>query len=574
MAGTTSPAKAIRRLFRLLKPDRKELTYVYWYSIMAGIVGLSVPIGVQSIIGIISAQTVSTSWVVLVLLILLGLALGGTLKIMQQSIIEVLQQKLFARAAFEFAYRLPRLKLNKIHEYYPPTLANRFFDILSVQKGMEKVVIDLATYSVQVLLSLILLAFYHPLFVVFGLLFVLLLVLLFRLTFSSGLQTSIKESSYKHEMAAWLHEVARHMGTFKLAGKDQVAMQQTDGLVGGYIHAREKHFTVLKTLYKGEVIFKILITASFLLLGTYLVVDKQLNIGQFVAAEIIVISLTTSVEKTAYNMASVYDTLTALEKIGYVTDLDIEPEDGIDLGEVHKGGLDVVVENLSYRFPGNLQNDLQEVTFSLPAGQALCISGFGGSGKTMLLDVLAGFYDDFNGQIMVGGVPLREIKPVSLRILLGDNLSQESFFGGTLWDNLCMGNAAITLDEVNVLAARLELNAYLNSLPSGLFTTLHPEGRGIPRHVASRLMLLRLLLKKPKLIVLDDFLAPVDEELRLRIARWIFDPANGYTILVSTNRKELAALCKQILVLNKGKVEHLGTYDGLSKEAWFNELFH
>jgi ABC-type multidrug transport system fused ATPase/permease subunit len=217
-------------------------------------------------------------------------------------------------------------------------------------------------------------------------------------------------------------------------------------------------------------------------------------------------------------MASVYDTLTALEKIGYVTDLDIEPEDGIDLGEVHKGGLDVVVENLSYRFPGNLQNDLQEVTFTLPAGQALCISGFGGSGKTMVLDVLAGFYDDFNGQIMVGGVPLREIKPVSLRILLGDNLSQESFFGGTLWDNLCMGNEGITLDEVNVIAARLELNAYLNSLPSGLFTTLHPEGRGIPRHVASRLMLLRLLLKKPKLIVLDDFLAPVDEELRLRIA--------------------------------------------------------
>jgi len=333
-AGKSYGASSLKRLFSLINVDKKEIFYIYFYAIFSGIIALTLPLGVQAIIGIISSQQVSTSWFVLIVLIILGLSFSGILKILQQSIIEILQQKLFARAAFEFAYRIPRFKMDLLHKFYPPELVNRFFDVLNIQKGLEKVVLDFTTAGVQVFFSLLILAFYHPLFVFFGFIFLSLLIVLFRLTFNPGVDTSIAASNEKYEMAAWLEELARTMGTFKLSGSDDLALNKTNDIVNKYISARQNHFRIIKTQLRAEVIFKIVITATFLVLGGILVVDKQLNIGQFVAAEIIVISLTAAVEKAVYSMSTVFDTLTALEKVGYVTDIPIDNDKGVDFTKV------------------------------------------------------------------------------------------------------------------------------------------------------------------------------------------------------------------------------------------------
>ena len=573
-AGKSYGASSLKRLFSLINVDKKEIFYIYFYAIFSGIIALTLPLGVQAIIGIISSQQVSTSWFVLIVLIILGLSFSGILKILQQSIIEILQQKLFARAAFEFAYRIPRFKMDLLHKFYPPELVNRFFDVLNIQKGLEKVVLDFTTAGVQVFFSLLILAFYHPLFVFFGFIFLSLLVVLFRLTFNPGVDTSIAASNEKYEMAAWLEELARTMGTFKLSGSDDLALNKTNDIVNKYISARQNHFRIIKTQLRAEVIFKIVITATFLVLGGILVVDKQLNIGQFVAAEIIVISLTAAVEKAVYSMSTVFDTLTALEKVGYVTDIPIDNDKGVDFTKVDcSKGVKLSVKNLGYNFSGQTKFSLNGVSFELERGEKICISGLHGSGKSTLIDLLCGFYESFEGELSFNDIPVRNIKMTSLQRVIGDNLSQQDIFKASLKDNLTMGKDVDTTKLVEVCNT-FGLMDFIKQLEKGFETMMDPEGRKFPRTVLSKIILARSIIKEPKILILDDFLTNLEGSDKEKITNWLFSEEHRWTIVVSSNDSFLAKKCDKVLIMENGKEVFEDTFENVTKQEKYKSIFY
>ncbi|MCI5081719.1 MAG: ABC transporter transmembrane domain-containing protein, partial [Saprospiraceae bacterium] len=212
-----TPWSPLRRFFRLLELDRKDIYYIYIYAIFSGIIALSLPLGIQAIIGLIAGGALSASIYVLIAIITVATALNGLLKVMQITLTEHIQRRIFVRSAFDFAYRIPRLRLDKIVSQHPPELVNRFFDTLTLQKGLPKILIDLSTAVLQIFFGLLLISFYHPFFISFGLFLIVLLGLIFVLTGQKGLRTSLKESKYKYEVAYWLEELARTMSTFKLA---------------------------------------------------------------------------------------------------------------------------------------------------------------------------------------------------------------------------------------------------------------------------------------------------------------------------------------------------------------------
>ena len=126
---------------------------------------------------------------------------------------------------------------------------------------------------------------------------VLLIYGVFKLTAQRGIETSLDESKNKYKVAHWLQEVARSVVSFKLSGKTSLALQKNDNLVHNYLHSRESHFKILVIQFIQMISFKVLVTAGLLLIGGFLVLDQKMNIGQFVAAEIIVLLVINSVEK-------------------------------------------------------------------------------------------------------------------------------------------------------------------------------------------------------------------------------------------------------------------------------------
>lgn len=553
----------LRRLLNMLSLDRKDIHIIYFYSVVSGLIALSLPLGIQSIINFIMAGQVSKSWIILVVVVVLGVVMSGVLTIFQLSITEAIQQRIFYRSATEFTYRIPRLKIEKLNDQYAPQLINRFFDTLTIQKGISKIIIDAPAAILQIFFGIILLSFYHPLFVGFGAITILAVALVFVFTFPRGLKTSMEESTYKYKVAFWLEELARVIGTFKLAGDAPIARTKTDTLVAGYIRARKAHFRILVVQYANLIGFKAAITGILLMVGGFLVIDNQISIGQFVASEIIIVLIMNSSEKLLYTSETLFDLLTAVAKVGQVLDLPLEPDNSKSrqMTIVKDGPFSVKIENLTfYHDYAHKSKVLDNVNLDIQPGQVVVITGKSGSGKSHLLHLIAGNYVDFEGSVEIGGWPLRNWCKDTLRGNIGDFFSEENLFWGTIQENITMGNP-VSIERLMEVSRALGLDDYINKLDAGYQTELNPEGNILPSHIRKKVLIARSIVYDPKLVLSEDLLQGLDKATQNKYLDLIFGSERTYTFIAVSHNVVMASRADLIVVMDDGKVVWQGPYD-------------
>ncbi len=573
MASTSGPSP-LRRFLSLLKPDRKDIIYVYVYSVLIGILALVGPLGVQAIINLIAGGDFNASLVILVAVVTGASVLVGALKVMQYVIAETLQRRLFSRASFEFAYRLPRIKLAELKEHYPPELVNRFFDVLTVQKGLPKILLDLSGAAMQIIFGLVLLSLYHPFFAAFGGVLLLFLLLTLSLMAPSGLATSLEESKYKYRVAGWLEDIARASNTFKLAGGEQLTMRRTNALLGGYLDARAAHFKVLLNHYVFLIIFQALVTAFFLLLGGKLVIDNQINIGQFVAAEIVILLIISSAEKLIFALDVVYDTLTGVEKIASVTDLEIEEDGTLDFASVDTGnGMSVTAKDLAFTYPESGIVALNKINFELKPNERVCIAGYNRSGRSTLIQLLAGSRKDYTGILAFNQTPMANLKLEGLRQAIGDYTPEESIVPGTLIDNICLGHPGVNFADVQWALGVAQLSSWVAEQPNGYDTELVAEGLNVPGSIRVRLLVARAIVRRPRLLVLGNLLDRLEPITRRRIVSELANKRQQWTLVILSNEPEVALSCDRVLMLRRGGILFDGTPEDTlayapTKEIW------
>ena len=543
MSTTISP---LTRIWNLVREEQTDITSVYFYATLNGFIQLSLPVGIQAIIGFVLGGVMSTSLVLLISLVVLGVLAAGLMQTNQMKVIEKIQQKIFVRYAFAFAERIPRLDLKKVNTFYLPELVNRFFDTVSLQKSLSKLLLELPTAMIQILFGLLLLSFYHPAFIFFGILLIATLWLILHTSGSKGLQTSLDESAYKYALAGWFEELARVVQSFKFSMHTGLHLQKADHKAIAYLDARQRHFRILLLQYRILIFFKVLITAAILVVGVILLLNQQLNIGQFIAAEIIIITVINSVEKVIINLDSVYDVLTAVEKVSKLTDKPVETSGTYQLQPA--GG--VGVQGLNLRFGYDPEKPvIQNLSFNIQPGEKVCITGNDGSGKSTLLRLLTCTYKDFGGSLLINGVPIENYELVSLRSKTGILFPNENIFHGTLWDNIAMGNEAIDRLYVNHLADRIGLMQFIAGLRKGYDTELDPGGARLPLNVVRKILLVRALAHQPKLLLLEEPWQAIEEQYKLQIQDLLMRGLPGTTVIVSTPDEAFARQCHQTIKL-------------------------
>jgi ABC-type bacteriocin/lantibiotic exporter with double-glycine peptidase domain len=543
---------AWQRLLGLLKLDKRDIFQVFYYAIFAGLVNLSLPLGIQAIINLIQGAQISTSWIVLVILVTLGVAFVGILQLMQIRIIENVQQKIFTRASFEFAYRFPKIKLSELRNLYPPELANRFFDTLTVQKGLAKILVDFPAALLQIIFGLMLLSFYHPFFIIYGFLLLLLIYFVFKFTAQKGLETSLEESENKYKVAHWLQEVARSIISFKLSGKTSLAMNKNDILVEKYLEARESHFRILVIQFIQMIGFKVLVTVGLLLIGGILVLNQEMNIGQFVAAEIIILLVINSVEKLILGLETFYDLLTSLEKLGQVVDKDLEPIEG-ERPFKENDPFSVELMGVVYNIPGTNKPIIKGVSLMITPGCTIQIKGDSSSGKSTLLRLIAGIVEPDNGAIYVNNVSLKSISLNYYRSHIGQSLTEESPFEGSILENITFGDTSIKEEDVYWALEKTGLTNFVKEQPKGLSSMLYPEGQQIPYVISKKIVLARSIVRKPSLLILKDPLDhfnPVEAE---NIIDFLTDRSNPWALVVVSQNPRWTKNCTRIITMKAGK---------------------
>lgn len=539
----------IRRFRNLLSLYKMELRQIYIYALFIGIVNLTLPLGIQAIINFLQTGQLTSTWMILVGFVLAGIAATGLLQVLQLRIVENVQQDLFARSAFEFAYRIPKIGFLQLDRIHAPELVNRFFDTLTIQKGLPKILIDFSLALFQIFFGLILLAIYSPYFILLGLSLTLILWVIFRITGPKGLTTSLNESKYKYQLAHWLEETARVNRSFKLYGHHKFHLNKTDETVGEYLVSRERHFRVLLSQFRLFIGFKVFVAAALLLLGGYLVFQQRMNIGQFVAAEIIIILIINSIEKVLRTIDNIYDVLTALDKIGYVTDLSLDKPHGTVI--VNNGkGLSVRAKEIVFGFPGEKNKVINDLSFDIKAGEKIVLNGRSGSGKSLLLQIISGMIEPEEGELYINNVPMSNYRREVLYDAFGVTFPVNQIFEGSFRENILMGRS-IPDQEISEVLEVLQLDEYLLHQPAGMDTPVDSGGRRLPRSIIQKLHIARIIAGKPALLLMEDPLQFIEETEKRRIIDFLMDKNRDWTVIVVSDFNYWKEKCDRILDLNE-----------------------
>lgn len=539
------------RLKALLSRERQTLTVAVVYSVVIGLLSLVVPVAVQSLVNTIAFGSALQPLVVLTLFVFVALGFSTTMNALRAGVVEIVQRSLFARVATDVTHRLLRVRADAFDHYHGPELVNRFFDVVTVQKAASLLLIDGLSIVMQTLIGMVLLAVYHPWLLAFDVLMIAAMLFIIFVLGRGAISTAIKESKAKYALEGWLEQIAAHLVTFKSAGGAEYAERRSHGLLEHYLEYRGKHFTILLRQIVASFALQALASAALLGIGGWLVIDRQLTLGQLVASELVVSAMVSAFTKFGKQLEVFYDLSAALDKLGDLVDLPLERRGGeAALHDVGPARLSLRDIEVHYEHDEDAALHLRR--WDIEPGERLGLTGPNGSGKSTLADVLFGLRVPSKGVILFDHTDLRSVPLEHLRQHVALVRTVE-LFPGTIVDNVRLGRDHLTLEDVSAAIDAVGLRDELLELPEGLQTTLQPHGRPLSYRQASRLMIARAIVGRPRLLVLDGALDQIDrQQERETLISLLFSPSAPWTLVCITERPDLLAHCNRVVVLGDG----------------------
>jgi len=539
------PPRPFSRLRALLAPERRDVAAVALFALAVAVLSLATPIAVETLVNTVAFGILLWPVVVIAGVLMACLGLAAAIRAMQVYVIECLQRRLFVRVAADYAHRLPRLKLEAFDRRYGPELANRFFDIINVQKSVAVLLLDGVAIVVTAVVGMVVLAFYHPFLLGFDIILVLLIAFLVFVLGLGGVRSSLRESHAKYDVAAWLEELLRCLRAFKFAGGHRLALEKADRLVGEYVEARRAHFRVVWRQTLFALGLQVVASTALLGLGGYLVIERQLTLGQLVAAELIVTLVIASVSKLGKYAETFYDLMSGAEKLGLITDLPLEREGGEGLPETGRG-MAVHVRGLG----GVLRREVPEADWRVGPNESVALVGPPGSGKSTLFEVLCGLREAGRGAVELDGVDLRSLSPEYLRERVAMVEGAGGIFMGTLAENVRVGRPELSASDVRQALHAVNLLEVAHELPDGLDTLLTPDGGPLSASQSLRLVVARALAGRPRLLILDGVLDALDLRDCPDLLARLFDQDAPWTLLLVSANPDVLALCDRVIEID------------------------
>ncbi len=550
-----APLPPWNRLKALLAAERSTLWVAVIYSVVIGLLSLVVPVAVQSLVNTIAFGSVLQPLVVLTLFVFVALGFSALINSLRAWVVEILQRSIFARVGTDLTWRLLRVRPEAFDKYHGPELVNRFFDVVTVQKSAATLLIDGLGILMQTGIGLLLVALYHPLLLAFDIFLVASMLFIVLVMGRGAVYTSIKESKAKYAFQAWLEQIATHLVTFKSAGGMELASARAEGLMEDYLHYRSKHFQILLRQIAASFVLQAVASSLLLGIGGWLVIGRQLTLGQLVASELIVTLMVSGFTKFGKHLEVFYDLQAAIDKLGGLVDLPLERTGG-EAVLTAGGPASVGMSKLAVGYKEG-EPVLDVTDWELKAGERMGLVGRYGCGKSTMADALFGLRQPQRGSLLLDGIDYRSLPLASIRshvsLVRGIEL-----FTGTILDNVRLGREALTHADVTEALRKTGILDEIQSLPEGLDTVLHPGGRPLSASQASRLMIARAIVAKPRLLVLDDALDPVDRVTeREPLCEMLFASDAPWTLLCITERPDLLARCNRVVMLENGELNEV-----------------
>lgn len=550
MSSHPSP---LQRLYQLAELEREDITTLIIYGLGIGLMSLATPIAVQSLVNTIAFGALFQPLLVLTLILLVLMTFSNTLAAWQFYVVEMLQRRLFVRLFGTAAHSLQQADFTARDRHYLPELSNRFFDVVTLQKTAAVMLLESLGYVLQTLIGMLLLAFYHPILLAFDIFLIASLSAILFIMGKHGVSTAIEQSKAKYVAAAWLENIAGNALLGKATHTQEFFRHRTEQIGMNYLYACVQHFRIVARQNIAALALHAIANTLLLGLGGWMVIERQLSLGQLIAAELVVNAMLYGLTRLGKILDNFYELLTSLDKIGHLLDLPQESNLGTS-AVVNNGAYRVVLDNVS--LPQSPQLDiLRHLNLQISPGERIVISS--GTQRGSLLDLLFGLRSPASGSVSLDNQDIRDLNLGLLRDTIA-LVREPEIIPGTIAENVHMGRP-LDLHAIQEVLQQVGLLEFITELPNGLNTPLGLQGAPLSREQCLRLSLARALSQKPRLLMLDQVLDHIDQSVLPKLLDYLVAEQAPWTLLVCSQQDQVIKACSRHCRIELGSIVEVGS---------------
>ena len=512
----------------ILWPEKNYFWLAIIYGAGIALLGLATPISVQLLINSIANTALPVPLFTLSAILFVLLIVSGLLSVLRIHLMEMYRRRFMARLVADVTVRV----INAADPFFQDDrridLFNRFFELVNMQKSVPSLLIGGFTIVLSMAVGFIVTSFYHPFFLAFNLVLIVLLWSVWAIWAKGAMKTSIILSHEKYNAAHFVETVGASNGFYKSARHIDYALIRAEQVSSNYVKAHTSHFAFQ---FPQTIAFYFLYAAAsagLLALGGWLVIQEQLSIGQLVAAELILSGVFAGMNSLYTYLDDWYDLVASIEELSLLYGLKQEPVVSATLAAPQGGALAM------NRVRFSLAVGAADVNLEVPQGSRLVAQGVPGMERSFA-DLLKRLERPHSGLITLGGVDISVMDPLALRsdIVV---LDRAAMVESTIADYLMLANPARNAAEQMAALKLVGLEDRLALLPEGIHTRLSSTGAPFTVAKMMQLKLAAAILSEPRILVMSPLF---DTVARGRL-KAVFDHFRGTrtTILYFSNRPE------------------------------------
>lgn len=323
-------------------------------------------------------------------------------------------------------------------------------------------------------------------------------------------------------------------------------------------------------------------TITIVWFGGNMVIKSAMSVGELTAFITYVTQILNSLMMVSMMFMMFSRAMASSKRIREVMEEKIDITDG-ELSDSEKERViekgEIEFKNVTFRYYKNSEEAvLKDINLKIPAGKTVGIIGSTGCGKTTLVSLVPRLYDTDSGSVLIDGVDVKGYSLYNLREGIGMVLQKNLLFTGSVEDNLRWGNADATDEELVTAAKYAQADGFVNEMAEGYKTTLERGGANVSGGQKQRLCIARALLKKPKILILDDSTSAVDTATEAEIRRAFKNELSGSTKIIIAQRISSVQAADMIVVMDNGAITGVGSHEELLKsnieyqEIYFSQV--
>ena len=375
-----------------------------------------------------------------------------------------------------------------------------------------------------------------------------------------GVSLRVKEAE-----AGMTTEVEEQLGGIRVVkafGNEELASSKVESAISNIYDTSLEYLNLRTRFVPLFELIPMLITLLVLLLGGYLSINEFITLGDFIAFTQYVFLLLWPLRITAWFLSEIPSSVSAGIRILELLDEEpsiINDETNISFPEDGNGSLRFSNVNFKY----GKDNIFKDLSFEIDGKKTVAIVGSTGSGKSTLAYLLPRLYDIESGTIEIDGVDINKVKLDELRSEVSLAFEESFLFSNSARENISLGTDEATEDQIKDAANIARAHEFISQLPESYETKVGERGYGLSGGQRQRIALARAILRKPRILVLDDALSAVDASTEEEIRNELKNVMSDMTTLIITNRVPTIELCDDVVFIEEGKVKAQGSHTTL-----------